>query len=192
MGNPSGSSQNLGDTQMRGTFNWDKAEIQMSEETSILALNKALNTLRHNYDDLFAYGSTTKLSSTNTSVLSYLIKYNDKKLLCVFNLENNSITEVTLSSSEITENTYSILIGDTDSSMTLTDASAAITNIAPYAYRVYSLGESGLSVLFDDETYDGSSHTIDYSGTYKEPVVYTSMYLRGTMLSPPVVTRRVL
>lgn len=181
MGNPSGSSQNLGDTQMRGTFNWDKAETQMSEETSILALNKALNNLRHNYDDLFAYGTTTKLSSTNTSVLSYLIKYNDKKLLCVFNLGGNSITSVTLSSSEITENTYSILIGDTDSSMTLTDASAVITNIAPYAYRVYSLGESGLSVLFDDETYDGSSHTIDYNGTYKEPVVYTSMYLRGTM-----------
>lgn len=153
----------------------------MSEETSILALNKALNTLRHNYDDLFAYGTTTKLTSTNTYILSYLIKYQDQKLLCVFNLGGNSIDSVTLSSSEISESDSSILIGDTDSSMTLTDASAVITNIAPYAYRLYSLGESGLSVLFDDETYDGSSHTIDYSGTYKEPVVYTSMYLRGTM-----------
>ena len=172
-----------GDIRMRGSFDWDSIDEQISTEDSLLNCNKALNTLRKAYPEDFADSTVTFLNSSDSSFACYLMegKQTGNKFLCVFNLSNSSAESAvftqcsSFSSSEL-------LVGDTDSPLlTYSDSTVTVKNLAPLAYRVYLLDGNGKAKNYwDDETYvKGQTYSQEDNGSYAT-VTYTVMYLRGS------------
>ena len=169
-----------GDARLRGKFDWDLASTEAATANSLLKCNKAINTLRKNHSEVFANGKVTNLTTSNSKILAYTISTGSEKLLCIFNLGRSSVASVTIggcsSFSSITP-----LIGDTEAPVPVYEGSGtSIKNIAPCAFRVYSLDGTTESSYFDDETYiTDSTYTQQNNGSviYK---VYNAMYIRGT------------
>lgn len=171
-----------GDLALRGPFDWTAEASQASDAVSTLNLNKALLTLRKTYAETFSDGSVTKLVSSNSASAAYIISGNSDKFLCVYNFSKSASPSLTFTGSSITAGTVSsVLVGDDDTTEAETplfsESSVTVYKLAPYAYRMYYIGDSTKADLFDSETYtEGETHT--------DAIIYSkSMYLRGTMNS---------
>ena len=167
-----------GDAALRGDFDWTEEANQASAAHSILKLNKALLTVRNNYKEAFANGTVTKLSSNDSSKLAYAIVKDTTKLLCIYNLSEDGATSTTFCTNPLgAQTSYSTLIGEKDdSSLTLSSGSVTVTNLSPYSYRIYLIGDDSAQNLYDNETYE-ASHEVNYRTPYDH------MYLRGTINS---------
>lgn len=168
-----------GDARLRGKFDWDLAATEASTANSLLKCNKAINTLRKNHSEVFANGKVTNLTTSNSKILAYTISTESEKLLCIFNLGRSSVASVTIggcsSFSSITP-----LIGDTEAPVPVYEGSGtSIKNIAPCAFRVYSLDGTTESSYFDDETYTADeTYEQENNGSVVQKN-YAAIYLRG-------------
>lgn len=175
-----------GDIRLRQQFDWTTEGSQASSSTSPLKLNSAILSLRKTYSAL-RRGTITKLTSLTTSPqttansLAYIISDGTDTFLAVYNINNSAVSQLKFSgcSGIISDSaTSSLLIGDTSSTaLSVSSGTATVTNLAPYSFRLYYIGDNSKSNVFDSETYTaGEIHTI--------PVITsTSMYLRGSMNS---------
>ena len=167
-----------GDFRLRYPIKSSEVTIQKSNPLSILNLNNKILSLRKKYSVL-RNGVVTKLESLDntdkeSSFLAYFIidDSSTDKFLCVFNFSNKAVQSCSFSQN-LTEKDIatSMLIGDSDQDNTIvfTDDSVTIKKLAPYAYRVYYIGNSELKNVFDDENY------------IENEIVYKTMYIRGNI-----------
>ena len=164
-----------GDIRLRGNFDWDLEQEQESDDYSILNLNKALLTVKNTYKTL-RNGSVTKLETTDDydTSLAYFIT-GEQRFLCVYNFSSTSKSSISFNQSSVQADTVSsILIGDTASSITFTSDNVTVTNLAPYSYRLYLVGDDTKENIFDDETY------IENAQYTESPV---TMYIRGDTIN---------
>lgn len=155
------TSYGYGDIRHRTKFDWNEAEKQKTNASSILNLNKAILTLRKTYPNLFANGkvefleSDTSNLSTNESInnaLAYTISDGTDSLLCIFSLVNSGDYKFWFSTSSLVDvNNYSVLVGiNNDKNLSIDSDSLKVEYIAPYETRVYYLGDSTKEMLFTD------------------------------------------
>lgn len=154
------TSYGSGDIRHRTKFDWNEAEKQKTNASSILNLNKAILTLRKTYPNLFANGKVEFLESDTVNsnsesinnVAAYTISDGTDSLLCIFSLVNSGDYKFWfLPSSLVDVNNYSVLIGINDEkNLSIDDNSLIVQYIAPYETRVYYLGDSTKEMLFTD------------------------------------------
>ena len=168
-----------GDSRLRGKFDWELEATEASTENSLLKCNKAINSLRKDHKETFAYGNVNFLTAGNSKILAYTISTDDETLLCVFNLGRTALESVSLTGS-VSFSSISCLIGDTDAPLPVSDGSSVtVKNVAPCAYRVYVLDKTE-SNYFDDETYTaGETYEQQDNGSVIQKT-YSTMYIRGT------------
>lgn len=149
-----------GDIRHRTKFDWEQAEKQKSNKSSILNLNKAILALRKTYPKLFANGKVEFLQSNTVDekqnllndVVAYTISDGTDSLLCIFSLANQSDNFFWFSNSNLVDvENYSVLIGINDEkNLSTEEGSFKVKYIAPYEARVYYLGDSSKEMLFTD------------------------------------------
>lgn len=148
------------DISLRGKFDWNEAEKQKTNASSILNMNKAILTLRKTYPNLFANGKVEFLESDTVNsnresinnVAAYTISDGTDSLLCIFSLVNSGDYKFWfLPSSLVDVNNYSVLVGiNNDKNLSIDSGSLKVEYIAPYETRVYYLGDSTKEMLFTD------------------------------------------
>ncbi len=184
-----------GDMSLRGPFDWNLAESEKAQETSVLKLNKALLSLRKTYSDCFADGKVTALKCPQ-GIYAYIIEEKNQKLLCVFNLTPSAMESAVLEGYDGTKSIPVLdfvksvfglqkkafcLVGDTQSpAVVLSKDSVTVKNLAPFAFRVYDMNGSKQNV-FDDETYIAGEVYKPLNDKEATFIASSSMYLRGSM-----------
>lgn len=150
-----------GDLRLRTPFDWDEAERQRADASSVLSLNKALLALRREYPALFRNGNVTKLKSCTRdagtgkpeySAAAYTVSDGKDTLLCVFSLFNCGDNEFWFELGDIDISSYSVLVGiNSDKNLSVYNNDALyVKYIAPYEARVYYLGDDSKEMLFTD------------------------------------------
>ncbi|WP_294427841.1 alpha-amylase family glycosyl hydrolase [uncultured Treponema sp.] len=170
-----------GDLRLRGPFLWDMAEEEKSQFNSTLNLNHTILSLRKKYPSIFTAGKVNKLASKLNSLVAYELSGSDGSILCVYNLSDSAVASASFTGVAQTSS-LSLLMGDSEAPLpTFSGNSVTVQNLAPYAFRVYFLGKSGLQNLYDDEEFVSSEKYV--AANDKSPVYIPaeSMYLRGSM-----------
>lgn len=170
-----------GDLRLRGPFLWELEAEQEKEFNSTLNLNHTLLSLRKSYPGIFSAGSAKKLSSSQNTLAAYELSGAEGTLLCVYNLSDTAVASASFTGAK-QASASSVLLGDTDApAAVFSGSSVTISNLAPFAFRVYYLGSGSLKNLYDDETYVAGEK---YKAAKDNKPVYIpaeSMYLRGNM-----------
>lgn len=170
-----------GDFRLRFSMNFQEAEKQKNDPLSILNLNKTILSLRKEHPELRT-GTVTKLESLDkntdekSSYLAYNIEHSSSqnKFLCVYNFSNKSVGNIEFKQNSFSSNNKGIcVIGDKNDTLEFTDNKVIFTNLAPYSYRLYYVGDDDtVENIFDDE---------DYIEDDVYNVQISTMYLRGSM-----------
>lgn len=159
-----------GDMRARGPMKWNPDENQIMTT----AMNKAFIDVRKAYPETFQSGDIVKLSTGKQSIMAYILTGEDAKLLCVYNLSNDSCESVTLN---VSCSSADLLIGGGSNVSELeTGSSITVKNLGPRAVRVYLLNDDdGKTPYYSDEK--------TYGEKYETPVVskYSSVNLMGTV-----------
>lgn len=162
-----------GDMRARGPMNWSPTQGQIQTTK----LNKALLNLRKDYSTLFQEGSVQKLKTSTSSVMAYTIKLNTQKLLCIYNLSDNSASTVTLTDQE--QNSSSKIIlggGNNNTQLNFNSKTITATNLGPRAIRIYLLNASTTKTPY--YTAEESSNSTHQTTT---PSKFTTVSLMGTL-----------
>lgn len=176
------NTSSSGDTRLRGSFNWNLAEDQIAADNSLLRLNKALNTIRKEYSEEFADAAVTHLVSPSNQSAAYIIqgKKTGQRLLCVFNLSNESKAELVFNNCPAFS-FASCIAGDRDApAINVSNGQLTVKNSAPCSFRVYALNSTKENI-WDDEIYNhDETYTQDTTGGSTEQKNYPVMYIRGS------------
>ena len=174
-----------GDLRLRGPFKWDKAEDQSTIDYSPLAYTKYLLSIRKNYPDVFSSGKVIKLSSNSgTGYIGYILTDDTTSLLCIYNLTNKSIEQISFSGIKNYDlNNYSCLFGNTTPTLdTTTDTNIVLVNhVSARAVRVYLLGNVAAENIWNAELEFSSSAYKPTNDKTKDFYPSAQMFLRGTM-----------
>lgn len=151
-----------GDTRARGPMEWNPTEAQIKTTE----MNKAFTDVRRAYPEVFQNGNVSNLSTGKSNVMAYTLTGEDAKLLCIYNLSNDSCDSVTLN---ISCSSADLLIGGgSNSSALVTGSSVKVNNLGPRAVRVYLLNDDdGKTPYYSDEESYGGSYTPPVSSAYK-------------------------
>lgn len=159
----------------RGKFEWNEAEKQKAESSSILNMNKALLSIRKTYPNLFADGTLEFLENDRgkKSVVAYTISDETDTILCVYNLNysKSTISAAFKISSDLDISDYSVLVGtNIGKTLSLESDSLSIQGLSPCEVRVYYLGDGEKDVVFKNST---------LSDEELELLPCDTLYLRG-------------
>lgn len=169
------TSYGYGDIRHRTKFDWTEAEKQKSDESSILNLNKAILSIRNEYN--LADGNLKFLETTQNSVSAYTVSSETNTILCVFNLSFETAKESSfIKPTDLDISKYSVLAGmNIEKTLSESECSLKITNLSPCEARVYLLGDDSKTSVF---SYSITEQEITKMKTDEENRNKT-LYLRG-------------
>lgn len=164
------------DIRHRGNFKWDEAEKQKADSSSLFNMNKALLSIRNEYN--LADGNLKFLEGTQNSVSAYTVSSGTNTILCVFNLSFETAKESSFAKpNDLDISKYSVLLGmNTEKTLSESEGSLKVANLSPCEVRVYLLSDDSKTSVF---TYSITEEEITKMKTDEENKDKT-LYLRGS------------